>query len=266
MPYLLLVEVLKGDLTFSPARPRNRKHFRDILTSNPSSRQFDLTTLSKEKVSHDQWQKELSQSNNSEAEDGDLGLRGLNEEVTLELTKSSELSPTNTTVSRLESPRIPSRPGTPLLTDSKIEEVDNLTSHIRAAATMLAQLNSKNLPRADAQAIRTRILAEMSSLEEQRLAMSIAAEDTDTSIERTMVDKEDPSAAVFAEDWNVKRERIRKQSAWGNLPGWELCSVIVKSDAEMEETGSQLIFGLKRIWEKDGIDVWLRRLYRPFQC
>jgi len=265
VPFLLLVEVLKGDLTFSPGRPRNRKHFRDILTSNPPSRQFDLTTLSKEKVSHDQWQKELSQSNNSEAEDGDLGLRGLNEEVTLELTKSSELSPTNTAVSLLESPRIPSRPGTPLLTDSKIEEVDNLTSHIRAAATMLAQLNSKNLPRADAQAIRTRILAEMSSLEEKRLAMSIAAEDTDTSIERTMVDKEDPSAAVFAEGWNVKRERIRQQSAWGNLPGWELCSVIVKSDTEMEETGSQLIFGLKRIWEKDGIDVWLRRLYRPFQ-
>ena len=263
---MLLVEVLKGDLTFSPGRSRNRKHFRDILTSNPSSRQFDLTNLSKEKISHDQWQKELSQSNNSEAEDGDLGLRGLNEDVTLEITKSSELSPPTTTISRLESPRVPARPGTPIPADATIEEVNNLTSHIRSAATMLAQLNSKNLPRADAQAIRTRILAEMSSLEEQRLAMSIATEDTDTSIERTMVDKEDPSAAVFAEDWNAKRERIRKQSAWGNLPGWELCSVIVKSDAEMEEVGSQLILGLKRIWDKDGIDVWLRRLFGLFRC
>jgi hypothetical protein len=99
----------------------------------------------------------------------------------------------------------------------------------------------------------------MSSLEEQRLALSIATEDSDTSIERTMVDKEDPSAAVFAEGWNAKRERIRKGSMWGKLPGWELCSVIIKSDAEMEEVGSQLISGLKRIWGKDEIDVWLRR-------
>jgi hypothetical protein len=252
------VEVLKGDLTFSPARPRNRKHFRDIITSNPSSRQFDLNTT-REKNSHDQWQNEVSQSNSSEGEDGDLGLRGLNEDVNLELAKdSSQFSPPITTATRLDSPRIPPRIGTPVPMESG--EVENLTSHIRSAATMLAQLNSKNLPRADAQAIRARILTEMSSLEEQRLAMSLATEDTDTSIERTMVDKEDPSAAVFAEDWSTKRERIRKQSVWGTLPGWELCSVIVKSDSEMEEVGSQLISGLKRIWEKNGIDVWLRGL------
>src|SRR5947207_7850072 len=177
------------DLTFSPSKPRNRKHFSDILTSNPSSRQYDLTTLSKEKISHDQWQKELSQSNNSEAEDGDLGLRELNEEATLELTKSSELSPPTTAVSRLESPRIPPRPDTPIPADTKIEEVNNLTSHIRSAATMLAQLNSKNLPRADAQPTGTGILAQMSSLKDHRLAMSTVTEDTSTSIERTMLQK-----------------------------------------------------------------------------
>jgi hypothetical protein len=232
------------------------------MSLSPSSRQFDLNSTSREKISHDQWKHELSQTNSLEAEDGDLGLRGLNEDITLELIKSTPFSPPSpTTNPRLEnSPRIPPRPGTPLPMDTKNDEVNNLTAHIRSAATMLAQLNSKTLPRADAQAIRTRILAEMSSLEEQRLAMSIATtEDTDTSIERTMVDKEDPSAAVFAESWNNKRERIQKASVWGNLPGWELCSVIVKCDAEMEEVGSQLISGLKRIWEKDGIDIWLRR-------
>jgi phosphatidylinositol 4-kinase B len=261
VPYLLLVEVLRGDLTFSPARPRNRKHFRDIMMSSPSSRQFDLTTTDREKISHDQWHNELSQLNSSEGEDGDLGLRGMNEDITLEFAQTSPLHIPILTASnsRLDSPRIPSRPGTPLPTESKVDVVDNLTSHIRSAATMLAQLNSKTLPRADAQAIRTRILAEMSVLEEQRLALSIATDDTDTSIERAMVDKEDPSAAVFAEDWKAKKDRIRKQSAWGKLPGWDLCSVIVKSDAEMEEVGSQLISGLKRIWEKDGVEVWLRR-------
>ena len=255
MPYLLLVEVLKGDLTFSPARPRNRKHCRDIITSNPSARQFDLSTI-RSKVSHDQWHEELSQLNNTEGEDGDLGLRAMNEDVDLELAQQPLQTPPTTL--HPSSPRLPSRPGTPIPTEN-IEAMDTLTAHIRSAATMLAQLNSKSLPKADVTAIRTRILAEMSSLEEQRLALCIATEDDDTSIERTMVDKEDPSAAVFAEDWNAKRERIRKQSAWGNLPGWELCSVIIKSDAEMEEVGSQLISGLKRIWDQDGVDVWLRR-------
>lgn len=255
MPYLLLVEVLKGDLTFSPARPRNRKHCRDIITSNPSARQFDLSTT-RSKVSHDQWHEELSQLNDTEGEDGDLGLRAMNEDVDLELAQQPLQTPPTTL--RPSSPRLPSRPGTPIPTENT-EAMDTLTAHIRSAATMLAQLNSKSLPKADVTAIRTRILAEMSSLEEQRLALCIATEDDDTSIERTMVDKEDPSAAVFAEDWNAKRERIRKQSAWGNLPGWELCSVIIKSDAEMEEVGSQLISGLKRIWDRDGVDVWLRR-------
>ena len=251
-----MAEVLRNDLTFSPARPRNRKHFRDLITSSSSSRQFDLTSNTKEKISHDQWAHELSEINSSEGEDGDLGLRGLNEDINLELPPPSSPS---LLLPGLDSLRVPSRPGTPAIPDSKAEAVENLTSHIRSAATMLSQLNSKALPRADAQAIKTRILAEMSSLEEQRLALSITTDDTDTSIERTMVDKEDPSAAVFAEDWQAKKTRIRKGSAWGSLPSWDLCSVIVKSDAEMEAVGAQLIAGLKRIWEGDRVDIWLRR-------
>jgi phosphatidylinositol 4-kinase len=184
----------------------------------------------------------------------------MNEDVELELNSTPVVSsplPIPIEVSG------PSRSPTPI-PDSKAEVEENLISHIRSAATMLAQLNSKNLPRADAAAIRARILTEMATLEEQRLALAIPADDADTSIERAMVDKEDPSAAVFAEEWAIKRDRIRRGSVWGDLPGWDLSSVIVKSDAEMEEVGSQLIFGLKRIWEGDGIDVWVRRYFwRP---
>ena len=234
------------------------------MTSNPSSRQFDLTSsITRLKQSHDQWANDLIQEKSSEGEDGDLGLRGLNDDVELEFAQEPPRTPhlSATSTFRTDVLGTPgSRPGTPNPNlDLKNEAMENLTSHIRSAATMLAQLNSKSLPKADAQAIRTRLLTEMSSLEEQRLALSLATEDTDTSIERTMVDKEDPSAAVFAEDWSAKRERIRKASAWGGLPGWELCSVIVKSDAEMEEKGSQMISGLKRIWAKDKVNVWVRR-------
>jgi phosphatidylinositol 4-kinase B len=239
------------------------------MISPPSSRQFDLTSPNREKISHDIWKNEVTQANSSEAEDGDLGLRGLNEEFHLELRKDdvsspSPLSPTlfpRSMTPRIDSPRLPSRSSTPA--PPQDTEMDNITAHIRSAATMLAQLTSKSLPKADAQAIRTRILAEMSVLEERRLEMALATDDSDTSIERTMVDKEDPSAAVFAEDWAAKRERIRRTSVWGSLPGWELCSVIVKSDAEMEFIGSQLISGLKRIWEMDRVDIWLRTYVPP---
>jgi hypothetical protein len=242
------------------------------MISSPSSRQFDLTTPNREKISHDIWKNEVTQANSSEAEDGDLGLRGLNEDFHLELRKEedlsspSPLSPTlfpRSATPRIDSPRLPSRSTTPVPQET---EMDNITAHIRSAATMLAQLTSKSLPKADAQAIRTRILAEMSTLEERRLEMSLATDDSDTSIERTMVDKEDPSAAVFAEDWAAKRERIRRGSVWGSLPGWELCSVIVKSDAEMEFIGSQFISGLKRIWEMDRVDVWLRTYIPHGRC
>jgi hypothetical protein len=222
------------------------------MTSNPSSRQFDSSTP-RDKLSHDTWHNELLQLNATEDEDGDLGLRTLNEDIELELPPPlPSLLP-----QPIDSPH-PTRPNTPLPSPHP-ELEDELTSHIRSAATMLAQLNSKSLPRADAQAIKLRILAEMTILEERRLALSIATDDNDTSIERSMVDKEDPSAIVFAEEWIAKRERIRRGSVWGELPGWELCSVIFKGDAEMEEVGSQFIFGLKRIWEGDGVDVWLRR-------
>jgi len=244
------------------------------MTSSPSSRQFDLTTTTREKISHDIWKNEVHQANSSEAEDGDLGLRGLNEDFHLELRKEEPTSPhtplsppplfPRSATPRIETPpqpRVPSRTSTPV--PPQETEMENITAHIRSAATMLAQLTSKSLPKADAQAIRTRILAEMSVLEDRRLAMSLATEDSDTSIERTMVDKEDPSAAVFAEDWATKRERIRKGSVWGSLPGWEVCSVIVKSECEMEFIGSQFISGLKRIWEMDNIDVWLRRYLPP---
>jgi hypothetical protein len=193
VPYLLLVEVLKGDLTFSPNRPRNRKHFKDIMTSNPSSRQFDLTkTATKLKQTHDQWTSDLLQEKSSEGEDGDLGLRGLNDDVELEFAQEPPRTPnlSATATFRGEFGTPGSRPGTPNANfEVKNEAMESLNAHIRSAATMLAQLNSKTLPKADAQAIRVRLLDEMSSLEEQRLALSIATEDNDTSIERTMVDK-----------------------------------------------------------------------------
>ena len=67
-------------------------------------------------------------------------------------------------------------------------------------------------------------------------------------------------AAVFAEDWDLKKARIRASSPYGHLPNWRLLSVIVKhgSDLRQEQFAVQLIREMQRIWEDTGVDVWVK--------
>lgn len=66
--------------------------------------------------------------------------------------------------------------------------------------------------------------------------------------------------ALSGELWEVKRERIRKASVHGNLPGWDLRSVIVKSgdDCRQEHLAVQLISHFYDIFQEAGLPLWLR--------
>ncbi|KAK7410884.1 hypothetical protein VNO78_02080 [Psophocarpus tetragonolobus] len=68
------------------------------------------------------------------------------------------------------------------------------------------------------------------------------------------------SDALSGELWEVKKERIRKASTHGNLPGWELRSVIVKSgdDCRQEHLAVQLISHFYDIFQEAGLPLWLR--------
>ncbi|KAJ1916331.1 Phosphatidylinositol 4-kinase pik1alpha (PI4-kinase)(PtdIns-4-kinase) [Tieghemiomyces parasiticus] len=70
--------------------------------------------------------------------------------------------------------------------------------------------------------------------------------------------KDDPSAAVFREDWEAKEARIRASSPYGHLPGWQLFSVIVKTGADLrqEQFALQLIKEMQRIWKAENLDIW----------
>ena len=48
-------------------------------------------------------------------------------------------------------------------------------------------------------------------------------------------DRDDPSAAVFGEAWETKKERIRKSSPYGWMKNWDLVSVIVKTGADLRQ-------------------------------
>ncbi|KAF9548554.1 Phosphatidylinositol 4-kinase pik1alpha (PI4-kinase)(PtdIns-4-kinase) [Mortierella hygrophila] len=124
--------------------------------------------------------------------------------------------------------------------------------------------------------IRAKIIKEMMALEEQRMqrmklegvssgvgggggegAGSEMLEDERKVMANVTTD--DPSAAVFAEDWDAKMNRIRATSPYGHLPSWQLLSVIVKQGADLrqEQLACQLIREMGWIWERAKIDVWI---------
>ncbi|KAK9680957.1 Phosphatidylinositol 4-kinase pik1alpha (PI4-kinase)(PtdIns-4-kinase), variant 3 [Basidiobolus ranarum] len=72
--------------------------------------------------------------------------------------------------------------------------------------------------------------------------------------------KDDPSAAIFQEDWSAKRERIRESSPYGAHPNWQLFSVIVKTGADLrqEQLALQLILVMQKIWKEANVDVWVK--------
>ncbi|KAG5979589.1 hypothetical protein E4U55_004999 [Claviceps digitariae] len=73
-------------------------------------------------------------------------------------------------------------------------------------------------------------------------------------------DRDDPSAAVFGEAWEAKKERIRKSSPYGWMKNWDLVSVIVKTGADLrqEAFACQLIDVCHKIWLDAGVNVWVK--------
>ncbi|RKP39007.1 kinase-like domain-containing protein [Dimargaris cristalligena] len=117
--------------------------------------------------------------------------------------------------------------------------------------------------------IRARIIQEMMALEEQRMRLmdpphsaqrksSLTITTIPDKGERKDKHKDDPSAAVFREDWETKEARIRASSPYGSLPGWQLFSVIVKTggDLRQEQFALQLIKEMQRIWKAEDLDIW----------
>ncbi|KAJ9096017.1 hypothetical protein QFC21_005381 [Naganishia friedmannii] len=127
---------------------------------------------------------------------------------------------------------------------------------------------------AEATAIRDRIMAEMMSLEEERVSRMTAEPDgytvqpsasdgktaEDESIIRRELNKADPSAVVFKESWSAKKSRIRAASPWGHLAAWDVLSVIVKTGADLrqEQLATQLIERFGQIWKEEKVDCWVR--------
>ncbi|KAG0366320.1 kinase-like domain-containing protein [Gamsiella multidivaricata] len=147
------------------------------------------------------------------------------------------------------------------------------SSNSRTSAQSRSSIKAKATSVED---IRAKIIKEMMALEEQRMqrmkdegvssgigggggegAGSEMLEDERKIMANVTTD--DPSAAVFSEDWDTKMSRIRENSPYGHLPSWQLLSVIVKQGADLrqEQLACQLIREMGWIWERAKIDVWI---------
>ncbi|KAL7689101.1 putative pleckstrin domain, protein kinase-like domain superfamily, Zinc finger, FYVE/PHD-type [Plasmopara halstedii] len=68
------------------------------------------------------------------------------------------------------------------------------------------------------------------------------------------------NSKVFGESWEDRKARIQHESPMGKLPGWNLFSVIVKTndDLRQEVFTMQLIHKLQSIFEFEAPHLWLR--------
>ncbi|DAZ99453.1 TPA: hypothetical protein N0F65_004086 [Lagenidium giganteum] len=67
-------------------------------------------------------------------------------------------------------------------------------------------------------------------------------------------------SGVYSESWNCKKERIRASSPYGHLPGWNVISLISKSndDIRQEVFAMQLISKFQDIFQESCLSLWLR--------
>ena len=343
VPYLLMVEILRDDFSFDPDSTENERLLATLLSEQgPKRRLFDLTDAAKVDTTVPLPEPVIDSV--FEPTSGDLGssplLRASDDGFStkspgrLRPTSSSQKlrsSPTFPSTSDLATPRTSehstSRSTSPHPTarrrmtlqprrNASIDQPDfsALATHMRTAAQMLSQLEatSGKRPKHEVEAIRSKIIASMQSLEEQSfdfddghgptfdtiMARASAASaataassasasqtnpdlDEDPSLEpppdanagvarmekdfktgglQRKGDRDDPSAAVFGEAWQAKKERIRTTSPYGWMKNWDLLSVIVKtgSDLRQEAFACQLIRVCHKIWVDAGVDVWVK--------
>lgn len=338
VPYLLMVEILRDDFSFDPDTAENERLLGTLLSEQGSKRRlFDLTDAAR--VDTTTRASEPVIDSVFEPTSGDLGssplLRGSDDGFSTrssgrlrptisaqKLTSSPTLASTSDLATPRSSENSTSRSTSPFPTvrrrmtlqhrrNVSIDQPDfsALATHMRTAAQMLSQLEatSGKRPRQEVEAIRSKIIASMQSLEERSfdlddghgptfdtiMAKASAASaataassattnpDLDGDLEPALDanagvarmendfktgglqrkgDRDDPSAAVFGEAWQAKKERIRNTSPYGWMKNWDLVSVIVKtgSDLRQEAFACQLIRVCHKIWVDAGVDVWVK--------
>ncbi|GME79340.1 unnamed protein product [Ambrosiozyma monospora] len=149
------------------------------------------------------------------------------------------------------------------------DEADSeLAEQLRIASIMLTQLESSTptLPNSQATQIKAKLVESMQAMQDSFGSGNHAKLPKNTeglAGERKLSnDLKVAGNSYLGEDWNAKKRRIRMESPYGHLENWDLCSVIAKTgdDLTQEAFACQLIQTMARIWYKDHVKVWVKRM------
>lgn len=136
----------------------------------------------------------------------------------------------------------------------KKEDIDRINQSIHSIPSTFMEESS---------AVKTaRKLFQEGVISQEELAECVAndAKFQHHQAEAAHLDLEFGVAAAFGEGWEAKAARVRRESPHGRRPGWELHSLIVKSndDLRQEVCMIQMIELCQHIFLAAGIDLWLR--------
>lgn len=263
VPYLLLIEYLNEDMDFDPSTEKNK----EILISEASRLTTPLGSPRVKLV-----ESPVASNFNEEADLGDMSVVALSNQQThflsqLQARMTKEMKPqvdTEVVKSKKVEEGAESKPSTKAAGHTH----KDLSTQIRIASVMLKQLEKSGRANSDqSEAIKARIIKSMKALQnefetidyEQIKELSAAhswQEEQDAGERKVENDFK------IGEDWATKRARIRKTSAYGHLPNWDLCSVIVKNgdDLQQEAFACQLISVISTIWRNSGVGVWTKNM------
>lgn len=278
VPFLLLIEYLNDGLDFDPSSEENDR----LLHEKPNNSYiFDLGIQPSSSVNNngnngvdlnDQALSPNSYSKLAETDLGDLSVVKLSNRSEIEAFKNEVLVASSINVPIINEERTPDLNFSSHYNFNLSETSDpsDLATQMRIAAVMLSQLDSttNTLPVDQTTAIKARIISSMQSLQDhfgykdlEAIHGAAGERKLENDLKLGGVSSQN-STAYLGEDWETKKERIRRTSEFGHLDNWDLCSVIAKTgdDLRQEAFASQLIQAMSTIWKTNNVPVWVKRM------
>lgn len=261
VPYLLLIEYLSDELDFNPFTEYNQKLINRKLQESESKRSYESNNNDTESFASDArsipTQEGIDGLGSIETDLGELSILGSRRESREWATSRLDVTSPRLSQDGAKSPQL-GISSIPNVADSLLR-----ADQMRIASVMLQQL--ENSGQANTQqfiAIKTRIIDSMISLQDQFEKIDYETMKELKTDEQDAGQRKLENDFKISEDWNSKKQRIRKTSAYGHLKNWDLCSVIVKNgdDLPQEAFACQLITMISNIWKKHDISFWTKRM------
>ncbi|KAG7885127.1 hypothetical protein KL938_001384 [Ogataea parapolymorpha] len=294
VPYLLLVEYLADDIDFNPESAYNKlllnklednkgandtfklsdKKYRfDLAYPHAPSSSVSLNSLDMKASTHSREQ--FSETREAEESDlADFSVVSLSNKIDKYAYKSKRSVKSKTSNLKLEL----SSPSTDVI-EEKIKKLElsfksqyeggldnesELANQMRIAAVMLTQLESpaSTMPVSQAAEIKARIIDSMKAMQHGFGVEGLNEIRGEAGERKLSNDLKVAGLSYLGEDWNSKKARIRAESKYGHLENWDLFSVIAKTgdDLTQEAFACQLIHAMARIWYRDNVKVWVKRM------